>query len=203
MSIYSLSQGSLKTIERLIPRLEKQNPSIAAVALHRKMPVLRRGPGAGKLVELQVDLQFEQCGQKRLTHCWPNNAGTLPPVIVFSLSAFLKPEKALRPERVICFSTADEKPDADQPPLAFVSGDADVPAHGYIYAVEEGPDGTQIAWFVFIFQEDGVNRTSTWFGHPDTLRVIARTVANSLSFSAGDSVGPHQEQRIRREPNEI
>ena len=48
-----------KQIERLVFQVEKQNKEAAAVILYKGFPALRRGQGAGRIVDLQLALYVD------------------------------------------------------------------------------------------------------------------------------------------------
>lgn len=175
---YKLGAGAIDALNRLLPRVQNQNSAAAAVMLLGKTPVLSRGHGAGKLIRLDVELWVRQDTARLLSFRWPNEEGTQPLPLAFSLRGCLDSSKAMKSENLVIFAPSCE--DAEQVQTLFVTGDMDVQAHGYVYAVEEGADGAQIAWLVFVNQTEEGNHTLTRFGSPEALASLTELVSRGM-----------------------
>lgn len=175
---YKIGVGAIDALNRLLPRVQNQNSAAAAVMLLGKTPVLSRGHGAGKLIRLDVELWVRQDTARLLSFRWPNEEGTQPLPLAFSLRGCLDSSKAMKSENLVIFAPGCE--DAEQVQTLFITGDMDVQAHGYVYAVEEGADGAQIAWLVFVDQTEEGNRTFVRFGSPEAFASLTDLVSRGM-----------------------
>ena len=175
---YKIGTGAIDALNRLLPRVQNQNSAAAAVMLLGKTPVLSRGHGAGKLIRLDVELWVRQDTARLLSFRWPNEEGTQPLPLAFSLRGCLDSSKAMKSENLVIFAPGCE--DAEQVQTLFVTGDMDTQAHGYVYAVEEGADGSQIAWIVFVNQAEAGNHTFTRFGSPEAFAPLAELISRGM-----------------------
>ena len=175
---HKIGAGAIDALNRLMPRVQKGNQAAAAVTFAGNTPVLRRGRGAGKLIRLDVELWVRQDTARLLSFRWPNEEGTQPLPLAFSLRGCLDSSKAMKSENLVIFAPGCE--DAEQVQTLFVTGDMDVQAHGYVYAVEEGADGAQIAWLVFVNQTEEGNHTLTRVGSPEALASLTELVSRGM-----------------------
>ena len=75
-----------KQVERLVFQVGKQSKEAAAVVLCKGVPALRRGQGAGRIVDLQLALYVDgPKGGQKFMYKWPNPEKKLPPLVMFSL----------------------------------------------------------------------------------------------------------------------
>lgn len=176
--LYKIGEGAIGALNRLLPRVQKGNQAAAAVTLLGNIPVLRRGSGAGKLIWQDVELWIQQDTARSLSFRWPNKERTQPLLLAFSLRGCVDGSKAMKSEDLVIFAPGCE--DSEQVQTLFVSGDVDTQAHGYVYAVEEGADGSQIAWLVFVDQTEAGNHTITRFGSPEGFASLAELVSRGM-----------------------
>lgn len=175
---HKIGAGAIDVLNRLMPQVQKGNQAAAAVTLLGNTPVLRRGRGAGKLIRLDVELWVRQDTAQSLSFRWPNREGTQPLLLSFSLRGCVDSSKAMKSENLVIFAPGCEE--AEQVQTLFVTGDMDVQAHGYVYAVEEGADGSQIAWLVFVNQTEAGNHTFTRFGSPEAFAPLAELISRGM-----------------------
>lgn len=175
---YKLGAGAIDALNRLMPRVQKGNQAAAAVTFAGNTPVLRRGRGAGKLIRLDVELWIRQNTARSLSFHWPNEDETQPLLLAFSLRECVDGLNAVKSEDLVIFAPDCE--DSEQVQTLFITGDRDVQAHGYVYAVEEGLDGSRIAWFVFVNQTEAGNHTLTRFGSPEALASLTELVSRGM-----------------------
>lgn len=194
---YRVGKESTRVLNGLMARVQKYNVAAAAVGFLGKTAILRRGAGAGALLALEVDIHFNQDGVHQLHHRWPNEEGTPPLILAFSLRGCVESSKVICAEDLIVF--APDSSDDERVFLSFASGDADVTARGFVYAVEEGQDGTRIAWLVFVLQTGGANYSRTFFGQPETIATLAQAISAALNSSAQEIVLPRNEEVNRHE----
>lgn len=86
--------------------------------------------------------------------------------------------KAMKSENLVIFAPDCE--DAEQVPVLFATGDVNTQAYGYVYAVEEGADDSQIVWLVFVNQAEAGNHTFTRFGSPEALASLTELVSRGM-----------------------
>lgn len=175
---HKIGTGAIDALNRLLPRVQNQNSAAAAVMLLGKTPVLSRGHGAGKLIRLDVELWVRQDTAQSLSFRWPNREGTQPLLLSFSLRGCVDSSKAMKSENLVIFAPNCE--DAEQVPVLFATGDVNTQAYGYVYAVEEGADDSQIAWLVFVNQTEAGNHTLTRFGSPEALASLTELVSRGM-----------------------
>ena len=175
---YKIGEGAMRTINSLLPRVQKGNQAAAAVTLIGNTPALRRGSGAGKLIRLDVNLWIHQNTPRSLSFSWPNKEGKSPLLLAFSLRGSLDGSKALKPEDLVIFDHDCE--DTQQVQTLFVTGDSDTQALGYVYTVEEGANDTQIAWLIFVNQTQAGNRTVTRFGSPESFAALVELISHGI-----------------------
>ena len=175
---YKLGAGAIDALNRLMPRVQKGNQAAAAVTFAGNTPVLRRGRGAGKLIRLDVELWIRQNTARSLSFHWPNEDETQPLLLAFSLRECVDGLNAVKSEDLVIFAPDCE--DQEQVQTLFITGDMDVQAHGYVYAVEEGADGAQIAWLVFVDQTEEGNRTFVRFGSPEAFASLTDLVSRGM-----------------------
>lgn len=175
---YKLGAGAIDALNRLMPRVQKGNQAAAAVTFAGNTPVLRRGRGAGKLIRLDVELWIRQNTARSLSFHWPNEDETQPLLLAFSLRECVDGLNAVKSEDLVIFAPDCEDPEQVQ--TLFITGDMDVQAHGYVYAVEEGADGAQIAWLVFVDQTEEGNRTFVRFGSPEAFASLTDLVSRGM-----------------------
>ena len=175
---HKIGTGAIDALNRLLPRVQNQNSAAAAVMLLGKTPVLSRGHGAGKLIRLDVELWVRQDTAQSLSFRWPNREGTQPLLLSFSLRGCVDSSKAMKSENLVIFAPNCE--DAEQVPVLFATGDVNTQAYGYVYAVEEGADDSQIAWLVFVNQTEAGNHTLTRFGSPEALASLTELVSRRM-----------------------
>ena len=175
---YKLGAGAIDALNRLMPQVQKGNQAAAAVTLLGNTPVLRRGRGAGKLIRLDVELWVRQDTAQSLSFRWPNREGTQPLLLSFSLRGCVDSSKAMKSENLVIFAPDCE--DAEQVPVLFATGDVNTQAYGYVYAVEEGADDSQIAWLVFVNQTEAGNRTFVRFGSPEAFAALTELVSRGM-----------------------
>lgn len=175
---YKLGAGAIDALNRLMPRVQKGNQAAAAVTFAGNTPVLRRGRGAGKLIRLDVELWIRQNTARSLSFHWPNEDETQPLLLAFSLRECVDGLNAVKSEDLVIFAPDCE--DAEQVPVLFATGDVNTQAYGYVYAVEEGADDSQIAWLVFVNQTEAGNHTLTRFGSPEALASLTELVSRGM-----------------------
>lgn len=175
---HKIGAGAIDVLNRLMPQVQKGNQAAAAVMLLGKTPVLSRGHGAGKLIRLDVELWVRQDTAQSLSFRWPNREGTQPLLLSFSLRGCVDSSKAMKSENLVIFAPNCE--DAEQVPVLFATGDVNTQAYGYVYAVEEGADDSQVAWLVFVNQTEAGNHTLTRFGSPEALASLTELVSRGM-----------------------
>ena len=175
---HKIGAGAIDVLNRLMPQVQKGNQAAAAVTLLGNTPVLRRGRGAGKLIRLDVELWVRQDTAQSLSFRWPNREGTQPLLLSFSLRGCVDSSKAMKSENLVIFAPDCE--DAEQVPVLFATGDVNTQAYGYVYAVEEGADGSRIAWLVFVDQTEEGNRTFVRFGSPEAFASLTELVSRGM-----------------------